>query len=292
MIDRRSQSPAITDVLTDNLIGSLSYGEILTDETAAKRHRFLAAIELANLIFSINAPAKQCFVTLPTAIAAATGQLPSSENVYKLFCNDIYEDYSNAGRRFERWKRGLNTAERLSQSEGEPFYKTGGYRDVGLVLPLRGVAAGTVVAQLTKGCTNHEPHYKTELVLMGLKAVSATIASPQDDLAATHSTVSLFNHFIELRSCGSLGDGSSTGSPGFVFGDDIMPILVAAQADARRFVALPTSPYGDGTTGSGSMIDYGSAELLAEHVNHLRQLKNKYYPSGAYLTRRPLVPDE
>ena len=281
MAENIPQTPVIFDIEAPGAIEDLKYGEILTDPSSAVRHRLLVANEIAEQIVGLNVPAQYGFATLRTAIAAATGRLPDKKT-YALPAGDTFANYSNPEKRMDRWKTALRCAEGLSYAAGQPFYGSGGYQDIGLVLPMQGIAPGTVVAEVRKAFVNHEPCFETSLVFMGLRRRLV-----QEGCALTFRVVTQ-NRRIEMRSTGGLGDGSSTAHTEYDFGVEAIDVVLGTYVDsqveqraARAFLqevggAISVMTFDNPT-------NYGTPVLRRQHVALLQSIRDKHYADGVPL---------
>jgi len=279
MAEEKHAAPTIIDIDTPEVIAGLKYGEILTDQSAAVRHRLLAANELAELIVSSHVRQRYGFATLPTAIAAATGQIPM-QDVYAPLPRETYTGYNNRIRRLEHWTSALNYAKNLSTSVGKPFYDSGDYLDIGLVLPMQGVAPSTVIAELRKVTTNHEPYFKTDIVLMGLKRMPRWSDVPAH--TPTHYSAMPYNRCVEFRPYGALGDASETGYRDFDFGADAIGVALGGNYSGR-VKELAAQVNAVTNLDDIDLYNYGAPELVKRHLNGLSWLQSLHFPNGAQL---------
>lgn len=281
MAENIPQTPVIFDIEASGAIEDLKYGEILTDQTSAVRHRLLVANEIAEQIVGLNVPAQYGFATLRTAIAAATGRLPSTDT-YALPSGDTFASYSNPEKRMDRWKTALRCAKDLSSTTGQPFYGSGGYQDIGLVLPMQGLTLGTVVAEVRTAFANYEPYFETSLVFMGLRRRLV-----KESGALTFNIVTQ-NRRIEMRSTGGLGDGSSTAHTEYDFGieaiDKVLGTYVDSQEEQRAARAF-SQEVGDAISviTFDNPTDYGTPALRRQHVALLQRIRDEHYADGVPL---------
>lgn len=281
MAENIPQTPVVFDVEAPGAIEDLKYGEILIDPTSAVRHRLLAANEVAGRIVSLNVPAQYGFATLRTAIAAATGRLPDKKT-YALPAGDTFANYSNPEKRMDRWRTALRCAKGLSDAAGQPFYDRGGYQDIGLVLPMQGIAPGTVVAEVRKAFADHEPCFETSLVFMGLRRRLV-----QEGRALTFKVVTQ-NRRIEMRSTGGLGDGSTTAHTDYDFGieaiDEVLGTYVDSQEEQRAARAF-SQEVGDAISVMtfDNPTDYGTPALRRQHIALLQRIRDGHYTDGVPL---------
>lgn len=278
MAETSSGTPEIFDISTPGLIDSLKYKDIFTDPMAAVRHRLYAANELAELITASHPDAQFGFATLPTALAAATGQLPSADP-YEPLTRDTFAGYNQRLTRQDRWTNALQYAKKVSEAVGKPFYDTGDFQDIGLVMPIEGTKPDIVHTEVHKVITGRAAYFKTSIVFMGLKRMIMW-----DDIAAhrpAHYAVRPYDRPVEMRATDALGDATRMSYEDYALGIDVVRLLAGYGTEHAGNPAQQDSAVT--TVHELELEEYELTELISRHMAGLKQLQQQYYPNGVQL---------
>lgn len=281
-------NPPIIDAWSPEMVAALGWrGEILTDETARVEHRLLAANALISLFGELSPRQTSVYATLPTAIAAMTGRLPRNLHMFDTPDRAIFSAYHNPEKQGERWDEALRVAFNLAHATGEPFYDTGTYRDVGLVLPVRGSLPNTVHTELhwrTNVNDRMLDRVTAQLIFMGMKR---RYSVPQNEFVAD---IQNYKRILGTRSGTTFDIPTNIGYLSYVFGkpavygvlDDCAErqnnALVARQISRELNETYPSHMKDD-------VVDFGTTEERDNHIEMLKGIYRKRFLMGVTLGR-------
>lgn len=280
--------PTVIDAWSPEMVAALGWrGEILTDESATTKHRLLAANALVAVLAEQSPSEDAIYATLPTAIAATTGRLPRIDQAFTPPTRDIFSPYRDPEKQLERWNAALSTAYNLSHAGGEPFYDTGAYRDVGLVLPIIGAQPQSVHTEIRwhRSIIDHTLDRVTaSLVFMGMKR---RYSVPQNEFVAD---IQNYKRILGTRSGTTFDIPTNIGYLSYVFGkpavygvlDDCVErqnnALVARQISRELNETYPSHMKDD-------VVDFGTTEERDNHIEILKGIYRKRFLMGVTLGR-------
>lgn len=280
--------PTVIDAWSPEMVAALGWrGEILTDESATTKHRLLAANALVAVLAEQSPSEDAIYATLPTAIAATTGRLPRIDQAFTRPTRDIFSPYHDPEKQLERWNAALSTAYNLSHAVGEPFYDTGAYRDVGLVLPIIGAQTQSVHTEIRwhRSIIDHTLDRVTaSLVFMGMKRRYST---EQNVFAIVGQR---YKRQLASRP-GTAFDGSTTtGSLSYDFGGlavhvalDDAAELQTREINARQFSLEVGDVPASATCMNDDRIDFGTTDERDTHIEMLKTIYRQYFAAGVVL---------
>lgn len=260
-------------------------GEILTDPTATSKHRLLAANALVAVCAELSSPESAVYATLPTAIAATTGRLPRSEQMFDLPNAAIFTGRYDREKQLEQWNKALLTARYLAGATGQSFYSTGTFRDVGLVVPVHDARPHSVYTEIRWQRNVHDRMFErinASLVFMGMKR--------RYNVAANEflAEVQRYTRVLATRPGSSFDVPSSVGYMDYAFGvpavhaalDEYMELQqrkISAQQQPHDLKATPAQHLND------NRIEYGTTEERNRHIAMLQHVYKKYFIQGVIL---------
>ncbi len=286
-------SPNIIDAWSPEMVAALGgRGEILTDETARVEHRLLAANALVSLLGELSPRQASVYATLPTAIAAMTGRLPQNVHMFDSPDRAIFSAYHNPEKQVEKWDEALRVAFNIAQAAGEPFYDTGAYRDVGLVLPVRGSSPNAVHTELRWRTNIHDrmlDSVTAQLIFMGMKR---RYSVSQHEFVAD---IQNYKRVLGTRSGNTFDIPTNVGYLPYVFGkpavygalDDCVErqnsALIARQVSRELNEIYPSHMKDD-------VVDFGTTQERDDHIEMLKLVYRKRFLMGVTLGRHFELP--
>lgn len=175
----------VVEVINPNESYSTELGEMLKG-TVSLRKRLNVANQIAELVME-SGDGKSGFSTINTAIAAMSG-IAWYGSVHFGYTP---EPYFKKGMEKQRalWGTGAATARLVGTSTGEPYYLAGDYKNVGLVLPYRGIKEGEPVVNIIRMSMLGKSYYAASLVFGGLKRDIYARNDPKFEVSKEHVCV-------------------------------------------------------------------------------------------------------